>query len=248
MGIVSEKTTDYIRKLPSMYDQITFNQIKQKTGMKAKEVRFLVEDMIINKQIAAKISGNTVVFSKTELYDEGTGERMSPISSPSPSSNSQMRAPQPIVSKGLNMEKIWMVPIIGSVMCFIAMLTPAASLSSNHVWMIGFYTSAYYTGFWQTMGTTIMSITCILFILLFQIAIMYSANGVRNGNKAIDEMSMVWVISSILTLIVTIIWMVLIENMEIFFAWPFFNIGFGVIGLFIGGALPLITVAIIKFV
>ena len=52
-----------IRRLPSIYPQITIRDIKKRTSMKKRELISLLENMIHNGELPAKILGNTVIFT-----------------------------------------------------------------------------------------------------------------------------------------------------------------------------------------
>lgn len=96
------KIKEYVKKLPSIYDQISFIDIIATLGLRNKDLsnlRMIVEDLIYNKEIEGKIVGNVIIFKKeTDLdlygiptessYSEGISEP--PFSPSSPPSHSQV--------------------------------------------------------------------------------------------------------------------------------------------------------------
>ena len=57
-------TIQYIKKLPSIYSEITFDKIISKTGIDLSKLESLIEKMIYNKEIDAQINGNKLIFKR----------------------------------------------------------------------------------------------------------------------------------------------------------------------------------------
>ena len=66
---------EYIKKLPSIYSEITVEKIVSKTGIKSDELELVIEDMILNKEIKAQIKGNKLVFKKEETGVSSKSQR-----------------------------------------------------------------------------------------------------------------------------------------------------------------------------
>ena len=239
--VVLENTEEYIRKLPYIYDQITFNQIRQKTGIKLKEVRDMVENMIFNKQIAAKISGNTVIFLKTELYDETTGKFVSPSYTPPSSSGSQVSTIPYAGSIGTYTENLWIIVIIGCFLNIVSIFAPAAHIlfGTLYYWLWGLIVSPVSIEIFLDL-TGVYGIISSICIGVLDIFIIYSANKVRIGDSMIEEETDRWIILSIIMIILIILWIILIENYH-FFSWTLIVPGHTIIGIFLGNGLILIS-------
>ena len=149
----------------------------------------------------------------------------------------------------------WAFPIVGGALALIALLTPAAYISiagdSIYVWMWGLISIQSYgygsaTQFTEDPGELIISIICSLLVLISTIVIISKGNSIRTYPK----LSKSWVAPSILLIIGTIVWMVGMEiNSIVFYGislWALINPGFGVIGMFLGGALSLIGYGVSK--
>ena len=66
---------NYIKKIPSIYSEITFEKLESKTGIKFEELEPVIEDMILNKEIKAQIKGHKLVFKKEEAEVIPTSKR-----------------------------------------------------------------------------------------------------------------------------------------------------------------------------
>ena len=62
--ISREEIIQYLRNLPSIYEEITFEDISIKTGFDSKEIKSLIEDLIIKGNLQGLIKGNTLIFKK----------------------------------------------------------------------------------------------------------------------------------------------------------------------------------------
>ncbi|TKJ24983.1 MAG: hypothetical protein CEE42_09190 [Promethearchaeota archaeon Loki_b31] len=60
-----DQTIQYIKNLPSIYYEIDFEELKTKTKMEINELKNIIEELILNKQIEAKIRGSTIFFAKS---------------------------------------------------------------------------------------------------------------------------------------------------------------------------------------
>jgi len=149
----------------------------------------------------------------------------------------------------------WAFPIVGGTLALIALLTPAAYINiagnSMYVWMWGLISVQSYgygsaTQFTEDPGELIISIICSLLVLISTIAIISKGNSIRTYPKSNKS----WVAPSILLIIGTIAYMVGMEiNSRVFYGislWTFISPGFGVIGMFLGGALSLIGYGVSK--
>lgn len=63
---IKEKTIKYIRKATSIYDTISMDKIKARTGINLTDLEILLEDMIFNGELNAKIQDDKVIFKKEE--------------------------------------------------------------------------------------------------------------------------------------------------------------------------------------
>ncbi|MFX0074710.1 MAG: leucine-rich repeat domain-containing protein [Candidatus Hermodarchaeota archaeon] len=61
---IKDETTQNIKKLSIAYKEITFEKISSKTGLGIEYLENLVEDLIFNREIDAKIDGGTLIFKK----------------------------------------------------------------------------------------------------------------------------------------------------------------------------------------
>ena len=59
-----DTTIQYIKKLPSIYSEITLEKIRSKTGIEKNKLESLIENIIFNKEIDAHISGNKLIFKR----------------------------------------------------------------------------------------------------------------------------------------------------------------------------------------
>ena len=59
-----DTTIQYIKKLPSIYSEITLEKIISKTGYEKNKLESLIENIIFNKEIDARISGNKLIFKR----------------------------------------------------------------------------------------------------------------------------------------------------------------------------------------
>ena len=59
-----EKIIAYLKGLPKIYEEISFNKLISKTGLERDVLEIKLEDMIINKEIKAKIKGENVIFKE----------------------------------------------------------------------------------------------------------------------------------------------------------------------------------------
>ncbi|MFX1572638.1 MAG: leucine-rich repeat domain-containing protein [Promethearchaeota archaeon] len=69
----------YIKKLPKIYSEITFEKIMSKTGINLEELEHLIETMIFNKEINAQISGTKLIFKRKEEKPFSRSEKVTQI-------------------------------------------------------------------------------------------------------------------------------------------------------------------------
>jgi hypothetical protein len=65
LQLIYDQTIQYIKNLPSVYYEIDFEELKTKTKMEINELKNIIEELILNKQIEAKIRGGTIFFTKS---------------------------------------------------------------------------------------------------------------------------------------------------------------------------------------
>lgn len=154
---------------------------------------------------------------------------------------------------------VWAFPLTGGVIALIAILTPAAYITvpgnSMYVWMWGLLSIQLYgysnvTQFTQDPGELIISIICSVLVLIGTFAIISSAVSCRKKMRMGIVKRAGWLIPSILLIIGTISWMIGMEiNSNIFYGmslWTYINPGFGVIGMFLGGAVSIVGYGVSK--
>ncbi|MFX1365448.1 MAG: TIR domain-containing protein [Promethearchaeota archaeon] len=73
-----EETIQYLKNLPSIYEEITFEEISLKTGYSKRELKALTEDLILKGDIPGSIRENIIIFKK-ELLTEALQEETIPI-------------------------------------------------------------------------------------------------------------------------------------------------------------------------
>ena len=150
----------------------------------------------------------------------------------------------------------WFFPFIGGIITLISFYTPAATFTYQspsystefYRWMLDFYIShTYELGVHTTrMGlntslTGWISWISSFLILIFNIFIIVSANKDRKG---ISVSRINWLVVALLTVILTIGWMVMKEittliSFEHSF-WGLLSPSFGIIGLYLGAGLEII--------
>ncbi|MFX1449334.1 MAG: hypothetical protein ACFFCM_00745 [Promethearchaeota archaeon] len=60
------EAAEYIKKISSIYENVTFSFISSKTGIKIDEIHGLVEDLLHKEEITGKIKGKSIVFKEEE--------------------------------------------------------------------------------------------------------------------------------------------------------------------------------------
>ena len=149
---------------------------------------------------------------------------------------------------------IWIFPLLGSVLVFIAFLSPAAYLDERitgtsqnymYIWMWGLI-SAYFSGYIPAISFSTnllilipsIAISVLVFISFFRV--FKSSYRVWKGEKSLMDVKGKWKFMSIILIISTIGWIVWIEiamfissGFQIGF-WPGMAPGFGIIGIFLG--------------
>jgi DNA-directed RNA polymerase subunit RPC12/RpoP len=58
------ETIRYIKKLPLIYEEISFKKIRSKTGIDLKNLENLIEEMIFNEEINGRIKDNVLFFTR----------------------------------------------------------------------------------------------------------------------------------------------------------------------------------------
>jgi hypothetical protein len=159
----------------------------------------------------------------------------------------------------------WIAPLLGGVLSLIALLTPATYKTLYkeyiYIWMWGLgntkvydpYEGIYYTDtlFTDNLQYLIPSIICSILILIFAIILIVSANKNRTGRLEFNRVKKTWYGLSVLLIITTAIWMISYEfvsyreNSESW--WGVMDIGFGVIGIFLGSFISIMATARIDY-
>ena len=159
----------------------------------------------------------------------------------------------------------WIAPLLGGVLSLIALLTPATYLSMYgeyfYVWMWGLvsiklydpYDDIYYTDTQLTDNVRLLipSIICSIFIFIFAVILIASANLNRTGKKEFNELKRSWYGLSFLSIITTAAWMISYEIIiYIEISQSFWNVmdpGFGVIGIFLGALISIIGTIVANY-
>ncbi|MFX1569418.1 MAG: leucine-rich repeat domain-containing protein [Promethearchaeota archaeon] len=72
-------TINYLKKLPSIYSEITIEKVAEKTGLNVEELEPIIEEMILNKEINAQIKSQKVVFKREEVETFSKPIKVPPI-------------------------------------------------------------------------------------------------------------------------------------------------------------------------
>ncbi|MFX1304892.1 MAG: hypothetical protein ACFE9X_16175 [Promethearchaeota archaeon] len=158
---------------------------------------------------------------------------------------------------------IWIFPFIGGLIILISFLTPAATFayqessfySEFYRWMLDFYIAFDYTNGiltttrigLNTSFTGYISFTISFLIIGLNIFLLIST--IRYKKRNISPKS-IWLVFPILTVMLTITWMVMKEVSTILSHnhsfWGLLSPGFGMIGLFLGAGLEIIGYILLK--
>lgn len=160
------------------------------------------------------------------------------------------------------MKKYNIVAIMGCIINIIAFLTPAAVSSEDGeiYWIWGFKMKKSIKMI-KNIPAFNLSIICsviILFCIILSIVLVIKYRKVKQ-----DDFGWVWIMSGIIIVIITIIWSIAINvllstqietedefgftSTEYIFFWETHYLGFGIIGLIIGGTLIVIAGFIVSF-
>ncbi len=152
---------------------------------------------------------------------------------------------------------IWILVFIGGLTTLISLLIPnayyiyrSASFDTDfYLWIINlFFSYRYESGIPTTriefdiqLISFIPSIICSLLIMILGITTILTANNYRKG-ELIPKIS--WLVSAIVVIVATIIWMIMIEvSRWILYGhsfWGNISPGVGIIGLFLGAGLEIV--------
>lgn len=158
---------------------------------------------------------------------------------------------------------IWIFAFMGGLMALIALLTPAAGFnyrspsfdSDFYLWMCNlFFSHRFEAGIHTTriefdtpLISLIPSIICSLLITISSIITIITANKYRKG---ILDTKISWLVSAIVIIIATIIWMIMMEvSRRVLYGHEFWGLlypCFGVIGPFIGAGLEIVGFILMK--
>ncbi len=152
---------------------------------------------------------------------------------------------------------VWGLPLLGGLIIIISFLTPAATFayqesslySEFYRWMLDFYIAYDYTdGILTTtrfgLNTSITGyISYVVSFLIIGSTILLLINAIRYKKRTLPP-KINWLIFPILTLMLTIAWIVMKEVSTILSYnhsfWGLLSPGFGIIGLFSGAVLEII--------
>lgn len=158
---------------------------------------------------------------------------------------------------------LWLFAFLGGLIALIALLTPAAGFnyrsptfdSDFYLWMFNLFFSHRFEGGIHTtriefdthMISLIPSIICSLLIIISSIISIITANKYRKG---VLDTKISWLVSAIVIIIATIIWMIMMEvSRRVLYGHEFWGIlypCFGVIGPFIGAGLEIVGFILMK--
>ena len=156
---------------------------------------------------------------------------------------------------------LWAIPFVGTTICLIALFTPAAFFENivwNHEiynWIWGYFyeklplgdiVSRFYTDPLQLISSLLASIIIITCILIVIMSNYKNRNDLKKG--IVNPSTLI--IPSILIIITTSMWMILMEIAELqlydISMWNRYIAHFGVIGMFIGAGLNITGFFLIK--
>ncbi len=158
----------------------------------------------------------------------------------------------------------WLFPLIGGIMLIMAFLTPAAYRSWSFVWIWGVsLRNMRVFEMTRDIMRIIPAIVSSILVLVGVIVLVNSALKIRKNGLELEEFKKKWLIGAVLPIIGIIIWMIMMElscslNLNInrypfsssscfrFWGLNYHGPGFGVIGIFLGAAIPIVGVAILS--
>ncbi|MHA2037865.1 MAG: hypothetical protein ACW972_01490 [Promethearchaeota archaeon] len=160
-------------------------------------------------------------------------------------------------------KSVWGLPLIGGIITLIALLTPAAYViyrspsftNDFFLWMCSlFFSHRFEMGIYTTriefdiqLISLIPSIICSLIIAILSMVTIITANKYRKGTI---DINVSWVVSAVVIIFTTIIWMVMMEiSRRVLYGhgfWGLFSPGFGVIVPFLGAGLEIVGYILLK--
>jgi len=158
----------------------------------------------------------------------------------------------------------WIFPYIGGILICIAFITPAGNtiLSLEFVWIWGFVIMRNGAFTYMTdLFRFLTSLACSAFILFGALLLIKTSINVKNGKKELKDYKERWLFISILILIITIIWMIMMELSSLwyisydlgyfytvrsyhFWGFNYYNLNFGIYGIFIAVIITVIGLSI----
>ncbi len=155
----------------------------------------------------------------------------------------------------------WIIPILGNITCSIALFSPAAFFENivwHHQitnWIWGYYsdklnltiTSGFYTNPLQFFPSIISSLIICSSILMIFIGLIKDKSILKQGSFNFSK----YILFGIVIITSTILWLMMMEFAEVqiydLSMWSRYKPCFGVIGLFLGGALIILGSILTKF-
>lgn len=155
-----------------------------------------------------------------------------------------------------NQTYYWVLPVMGAFFSLIALLFPAAYFEvtiiisiESRIWMWGYvYLKMAFketSGFGTAPDFLLVCMVSTLIVIISAIMLIISANNVRINNKTATQVKKQWLIFGILLIFAPIFWSVMMESFAPGF-WDLFDVGFGLIGIIIGGIIAIIGSLISK--
>lgn len=157
-------------------------------------------------------------------------------------------------------KNLWVIPLVGGILLLLSVFAPASYLIVGsyftHFWMWGLAVGGI--GFTVTGISFNLQIEVIVSGLLFTILIlicsiltMILAMKIKKGTRKIDELNNFWISSGLIAILSSIAWIIMIESVAAMPYpsewWGYYNLGFGVIGPFISGALIIAVIFVNRY-
>ncbi|MHA1802975.1 MAG: hypothetical protein ACTSU4_00400 [Promethearchaeota archaeon] len=163
-------------------------------------------------------------------------------------------------------EKYWMGSFLGSAMCLLSFLFPAAwsvryfpngDIYYKFIWMIGlvedYLVSAFPTLYFHDYPLIILSsIACSFCIIAFNIFLLRQSYLVKKGKLEMEDVENNWIFYSFFSFLFSLAWMLLIHVAFIIFYgrtvsfWRYFYMGPGLYLIFAGSFISIIGILIKK--
>ncbi|TFG24123.1 MAG: zinc ribbon domain-containing protein [Promethearchaeota archaeon] len=163
---------------------------------------------------------------------------------------------------------IWVFPLIGGFLIILAVLTPAVYYRLgpiySYIWLWGLKVtssgSSWVSGF--NYIDLVVYVVCTILILIAGIKLIETSNKVRLGRMDLKDVDLLWLELSILAIVAIIIWIVILSiattstqtrttltttTTTTTNIWSYHQVGFGVIGVFMGAIITLIGFGLTRY-